>query len=102
MREKFKIRNKEQMNAQQREQVRLSLLRYCESADQYGLAAGLLLQFVRNEGFRSVTAENLDAEILYLADKGFLSAVIKSISPENRAWRITAAGRDFLAERDRN
>jgi hypothetical protein len=87
------------MTTQQREQVRLSLLRYCESAEQYGLAASLLLQFVRNEGLRGATAGDLDAEILYLADKGLLAAVSKLVSPENRAWRITAAGRDFLAER---
>jgi hypothetical protein len=88
------------MTTQQREQVRLSLLRYCESADQYGLATSLLLQFVRNEGVRGVTSEGLDAEILYLADKGLLVAVNKLVSPENRAWRITAAGRDFLATRN--
>ena len=87
------------MNPQQREQIRLSLLRYCESADQYGLAGALLLQFLRNEGFRRLTREGLDAELLYLADKGLLIAVEKPVSPENPAWRITAAGRDLLAER---
>jgi hypothetical protein len=85
---------------EQREQIRLSLLRYCDSADQFGLAASLLLQFLRNEGFRHLTQERLRAEILYLADKGFLVAVEKPISPENPAWRITAAGRDFLASRN--
>jgi hypothetical protein len=87
---------------EQREQVRLSVLRYCESADQFGLAASLLLQFLRNEGFRSLTPERFESEMLYLADKGFLVAVDKPISPENPAWRITAAGRDFLAERGVN
>jgi hypothetical protein len=33
----------------------------------------------------------------YLVDKSLLTAVTKTISPENPAWRITAAGRDFLA-----
>ncbi len=88
------------MNTQQREQIRLSVLRYGESADQFGLAASLLLQFLRNEGFRALTREQLQREILYLADKGFLVAVNKPISPENPAWRITAAGRDFLATRN--
>jgi hypothetical protein len=87
------------MTTQQREQIRLGLLRYCDAADEYGLAASLLLQFVRNEGLRRVTAESLDAELAYLADKGLLAAVRKTISPENRSWRITAAGRDLLAER---
>jgi hypothetical protein len=85
------------MTNQQREQIRLGLLRYCDAADEYGLAAALLLQFLRNEGFRRATAESLDAELRYLAEKGLLAAVRKTISPENRSWRITAAGRDFLA-----
>ena len=85
------------MTSEHREQVRLSLLRYCDSADQYGLASALLLQFIRNEGFRALTAEQLRAEIMYLADKTFLTPVLKPISPENQAWRITAAGRDQLA-----
>jgi hypothetical protein len=85
----------------QREQVRLSVLRYCESADQYGLAASLLLQFLRNEGLRGLTAAQLEAELLYLADKSLIAAVAKPVSPENGAWRITAPGRDFLALRSR-
>jgi hypothetical protein len=85
------------MTPTQREQIRLSILRYCDSADQFGLAATLLLQFIRNEGLRALTAEQLRAELLYLADKSFLVSIAKPISPENPAWRITAAGRDFLA-----
>jgi len=85
------------MTSAQREQIRLSILRYCDSTDQYGLAAALLLQFIRNEGLRALTPEQLRAELLYLADKSFLVSVNKTISPENPAWRITAGGRDFLA-----
>lgn len=85
------------MNSTQLEQIRLSLLRYSDSSGQYGLTPGLLLQFIRSEGFRSLTAAQLEAEIAYLADKSFLARLPKSISPENAAWRITAAGRDFLA-----
>jgi DNA-binding PadR family transcriptional regulator len=90
------------MTREQREQVRLSLLRICESADEYGLATGLLAQFVRNEGFRSVTPGEVVSELVYLADKGLVASVKKPISPENQAWRITAAGRDLLAERGGN
>jgi hypothetical protein len=85
------------MSTFQREQIRLSLLRYCDSSAQYGLAAPLLLQFIRSEGFRKLTSDQLRAEIRYLEDKLFLAAIPKPISPENPAWRITAAGRDFLA-----
>jgi len=86
-----------QLSPEQREQVRLSVLRYCDSADQYGLAAALLLQFLRSEGFRALSADRLRVELLYLADKSFLVPVAKPISPENQAWRITVTGRDFLA-----
>ena len=85
------------MTNEQREQVRLSVLRCCESAAQYGLATGLLRQFVANEGFRGLTEEELRAELVYLADKGLVASLPKTISPENEAWRITAEGRDFLA-----
>ncbi len=85
------------MTPQQREQTRLSLLRYCDAAEQFGLATPLLLQFLRNEGLRSLTVAGLRAELQYLADKDLLAAIPKTISPENEAWRITAEGRDFLA-----
>jgi hypothetical protein len=86
------------LNTEQREQARLSILRYCSSAEEFGLAESLLLQFLRSEGLRALTSAQLRAEIAYLADKGFLCAVTKFISPENRVWRVTATGRDFLAE----
>lgn len=85
------------LTPQQREQIRLSVLRYGEAADQYGLAESLLLQFVRSEGHRRLSREQLEAELIYLRDKGLITLVPKEISPENAAWRITAAGRDFLA-----
>jgi hypothetical protein len=86
-----------QLNTQQREQIRLSLLRYCGSAAQCGLATALLQQLLVSEGFRGLSAEQLRSELVYLADKGLVAALPKVISPENEAWRITAAGRDFLA-----
>jgi hypothetical protein len=88
---------KQTMTKQQREQIRLSILRYCDCADEFGLSEPLLLQFLRSEGFRALSAAKLHAEIIYLADKTFLASVPKLISPENPAWRITASGRDFFA-----
>lgn len=85
------------MTTEQREQIRLSILRYCDSAQGYGLAEPLLVQFLRNEGFRRLTAAQLTTELAYLAEKGFLAIVSKAISPENKLWRITAAGRDLRA-----
>jgi hypothetical protein len=90
------------LTSTQREQIRLSVLRYCEAADQFGLAGSLLLQFVRSEGFRRLNREHLETELIYLGDKGLLARVPKEISPENSLWRITAAGRDFLAKLNPN
>lgn len=84
---------------EQREQIRLSLLRYCGSAAQYGLGTALLAQFLRSEGMGGLSVEETRAELLYLADKGLVASLPKTISPENEAWRITAAGRDLLAGR---
>jgi hypothetical protein len=88
------------MTSQQREQIRLSVLRYCESAGQYGLSAELLQQFLRSEGFRAVTIEQVGAELQYLTDKGLIAEVAKLISPEIPVWRITAAGRDHAAKQN--
>ncbi|MDB6108341.1 MAG: hypothetical protein JWR69_91 [Pedosphaera sp.] len=87
-----------QLNAQQREQVRLSILRYLDGAAPHGISVGLLLQFLRNEGLRLLTKESLEAELLYLADKRLADVVNKQISPENPTWRITATGRDLVAQ----
>jgi hypothetical protein len=87
------------MNTNQREQLRLSLLRFLEdNPTRYGLPATLLLQFARAEGRHKLIEDDLVPEIEYLEDKGLIVSVMKTISPENRAWRITAAGRDFIAQ----
>jgi len=88
------------MNATDREQLRLSLLRFLEanSGSRYGLSTGLLRQMAASEGFDGVTEGSIDAELRYLAAKGFVEERAKTISPENRVWRITAAGRDHFAQ----
>jgi hypothetical protein len=87
------------MNAFDREQVRLSLLRYLDAAAgrRFGLSDGVMLQHVRSEGF-DVSQSELTAELVYLSEKNLAKPESKEISPENRAWRITAAGRDFYAQ----
>jgi hypothetical protein len=82
---------------QTREQVRMSLVRYAAEAGARGLSASLLYQFVRSEYRRTFSAQDLAAEIQYLIDKGLLGGVDKPISPENAVFRVTAAGRDWLA-----
>lgn len=84
----------------QLEQIRLCALRHLDAAasTQFGLSTGLMLQFIRNEGFRQLDSAGLAAELQYLADKELIVKAQKTISPENCHWRITAKGRDFYAE----
>jgi hypothetical protein len=88
------------LNATQREQVRMSTLRYCRQADGFGLSAALLLASLRAEGLRSLGKEEMDAQLRYLVDKGLIAAVDKKISPENASYRITAEGEDFFAQQN--
>ena len=82
------------LTPQQREQVRLSILRYCLRPT----STGLICANLRAEGFRTIKREQVEDEIVYLGDKGFLKAEAKAISPEVANYRSTAEGRDYLAQ----
>ena len=86
------------MSAARLEHVRLSALRYCAETGEIGYMERAILQDIRNEGLRELTESELRAEMQYLADKGLITAVSKALSPDLKRWRVTAAGRDFLAE----
>jgi len=84
------------MNAQDRNILRVTLLLVARSAP-----LGVTLEFapvaLRARAIQADTQEIKD-EISYLVDKGLLVPVSKKLSPEIKAWRISADGRDFLAE----
>lgn len=83
----------------EREQLRLSLLRFlAENPTRWGFNLALLTQMARAEGRTTIQQEQVEAELLYLEDKGLIARCEKVLSPELRAWRITAVGRDFLAD----
>ena len=88
------------MNAEQKEFFRGALLRVLDerAGERFGLSITAIQIFLGQFGFRFSKAEDVNAELQYLADKGFVANTNKVISPENRAWRITAEGRDFLAQ----
>ncbi len=87
------------MTAPQRELYRAALLRVLEANEtQWGLTAPVLAVHVVAFGFRGLGAEVASTELRYLEDKGFVKAPSKAISPENQTWRITASGRDWLAQ----
>ena len=67
------------------------------NASSRGLSAALLLQMARSEGRAALDKPEVEAELQYLADKELIAAVNKTLSPEVFVWRITAAGRDFMA-----
>ncbi len=84
------------MTTEQREMLRLSLLGIANSAAAYGITLEVFRVYLRARGF-NVTDDEIKPELQYLIDKGFLALCEKQISPENMHWRITAEGRDFLA-----
>lgn len=86
------------MNPVEREQVRLSLLRYlAANRTPYGLPVGALRQYLAAEG-TVIEAEFVASEMAYLTDKGLVEEIQKRLSPEVRCWRITANGRDLMAQ----
>lgn len=86
------------IDAQDRELIRISLLRYLARAAEHGLGQTVLWTFLRAEGFRELLRPDVGAELQYLMDKGLVSSMAKDISPELAHWRITATGRDWLAK----
>ena len=84
-------------NPAQREQLRVSLLRFLDATPQHSTSLVLLHQFAKSEGRPWLTVEDTKAELLYLADKGLVKKAEKVLSPENTEWVITATGRDTYA-----
>jgi hypothetical protein len=80
-----------------REQFRLKLLQLVDTAGSVGMRVPAIDTHLAAHGYDHTEGE-LVAEIAYLADKVLLVQVDKILSPELKRWRITAAGRDFLAE----
>ena len=82
----------------EREQLRLSLLRFLDATPTRSTSLTLLTQYARSEGRSTLKAGEVEAELDYLRDKGLVARPNKIISPENQAWVITGAGRDAYAE----
>lgn len=82
------------LTPEQREQVRLCILRYCLRPTR----TGMILQNLRAEGY-TLPRDVVELEIEYLSDpkKGLLTVNHKLVSPENKIWQTTAEGRDTLA-----
>lgn len=83
---------------QTREMVRISMLRYLAEAGAHGMRESLLCESICMQFNKRFQREDLANEIHYLVDKDFLAPITKALSPENAVWRITADGRDWVAE----
>jgi RIO-like serine/threonine protein kinase len=84
------------MSPKTREEIRLLILSSIAAARGYAVPLeGIRLSLPPEH--RRMDDADLRAEVLYLVDKGLIAPEEKTISPENYAWKITAAGRDFLA-----
>jgi hypothetical protein len=86
------------MNSGEREQLRISLLRYLERDGSaiFGLPTQRLVICAKSEGYQTLHSE-VEAELDYMADtdKGLVAMISKVLS-RDPAWRLTAKGRDFL------
>lgn len=84
------------MTPELRELFRHNLLIQLAASGSAGLKPAALKVGLKAGGFESAD-RSLDDELQYLADKGFVSPMDKTISPELKRWRITAGGRDYAA-----
>jgi hypothetical protein len=50
-------------------------------------------------GFPKLTRDLVETELEYLEGKALVELAQKTLEPANRAWKRTAAGRDYLSER---
>lgn len=86
------------MNAQQRELLRQAVLTVLEANNtRFGLGVDAIAFHAKGYGFPALDRATLEPELEYLQEKELIAEVTKTLSPENRVWKITAAGRDFLA-----
>jgi hypothetical protein len=83
----------------QLELFRDALLRALKAARSTGFSLSNLEIALRVSGFRYFTTAELEGELQYFADKGFIAENRKSHTVSNRIWRITAAGVDDLEGR---
>lgn len=81
-----------------RELFRQALLVALIDFRDYQASAELLKLNAERLGFK-VDVEEVSAEMQYLSDKGLVKEEKALISPELKRWRITADGRDYLAEK---
>jgi len=81
------------------ELFRDAILRSLKANRTTGMNRFTLEIALRMVGFPLATTADLEQEIQYLIDKGFIVEAAKSHTPANRRWRLTAVGVDDLEGR---
>jgi hypothetical protein len=84
------------MNAETLKLFRINLLRQARGAKEFGLSVNEFVVGAKTEG-HSVDADTVSEELRYLEGKKHVEIVPAEISPEVKSFRITPAGRDWLA-----
>lgn len=87
------------MNSDQTEAFRVCLLAQLrEVGGENSLPVPTLCTGAKLKGFATADEAMVRSALAYLGDKQLVAGLAKTLSPENKRWRITAAGIDFLAE----
>lgn len=82
-----------QMSLEERELFRMAILRVLQASDtRFGCSPKAVSHLVAAFGFPEAEEAAVLEEIEYLEGKGLCSQVKKTISRENRVWRISAEG----------
>lgn len=86
------------MNPDTLKLFRINLLIQARASSHLGLTVNELLVGAKAQGHSSASADDVRDELQYLIDKRQIEKVPADISPEVESFRVTAAGRDWLAE----
>lgn len=88
------------MKPEQRELFRLAILRILDAnRTRFGLGVPAIGHLMAQFGFPSPSSQVVAEEVDYLAGKRLVEEVLKEVSRENRAWRITTEGIAFVDQR---
>lgn len=85
------------MNAAARELFRQNLIAQLAAAGAIGLKPAMLKIGAKVGGFEP-DDKALDDALDYLSGKGLVAPIDKTISPENKRWKITSTGYDYAAQ----
>ncbi|HEV2692234.1 MAG TPA: hypothetical protein VG347_05005 [Verrucomicrobiae bacterium] len=95
------------MKAEEKELFRKAILRVLDAnRTRFGLSVGAIALHLSQFGFNAgncdgpgAFADAIQDELDYLKDKQLAEEILKIVSRENRAWKITPSGIAFVDER---